>query len=304
MEIWLSIIMSIIRAGTPLLLGTLGQIAVERTGVLNLGTEGIMIIGAVTGFAIARATGNPWLGLAAAALAGMTFALIHGTLSITFRGNQTVSGLALTMLGLGLSGLMGRNFVGIPAVRVPVVPLYPFSEIPLIGQLLFNYDPLVYLSYVLVPAFWFVLYRTKVGIIVRAVGDSPETADSMGISVYKVRYLGVMVGGLLIGLAGAYLSLVYIPAWIEGMTAGRGWIVIALAVFAMWDPLRALVGAYLFGGVEVLQYHLQPYGISPAILGMTPYIATIVVLCIASRETFRRRLGAPKSLGKSYIREE
>lgn len=304
MDVWISIIKTIIQAGTPLLIGTLGQIAVERTGVMNLGAEGIMIMGAITGFAVAKITGNPWLGLVAAALVGMLFALIHGVLSITLQGNQTISGLALTMFGIGLSGLIGRNFIGIPAEHIPKIPIYPLNEIPIIGEILFNHDPLVYLSFVLVPTFWFVLYRTKIGIIVRAVGDSPETADSMGVNVFKVRYLGVMIGGLLIGLAGSYLSLIYIPAWTEGMTAGRGWIIVALTVFAMWDPLYALAGSYLFGGVEVLQYHLQPYGIPPAFLSMSPYIVTILVLCIASRESMRRKLGAPKTLGKPYSREK
>ncbi len=299
-----SIIRTIIEAGTPLLIGTLGQIAIERTGILNLGTEGIMIMGAVTGFAVARITGNPWIGLLAAMIIGVFFALIHGVISITFNGNQTISGLALTMFGIGLSGLIGRNYIGIPVKHISRIPLYPLSDIPIIGSILFNTNPLVYLSLILVLIYWFILYKTKIGIIVRAVGDSPETAESMGINIIKVKYIGVIIGGALIGLSGAYLSLIYIPAWIEGMTAGRGWIIISLTIFAMWDPLYAIVGSYLFGGVEVLQYILQPYGIPPAFLSMSPYIVTILVLCIASRESIRKRLGAPKTLGKAYIREK
>jgi len=304
MNEWISIIRTIIEAGTPLLIGTLGQIAIERTGILNLGAEGIMIMGAVTGFAFARITGNPWIGLVAAILIGIFFALIHGIISISFNGNQTISGLALTMFGIGLSGLIGRNYIGIPVKHIPRIPLFPLDKIPILGQILFNTNPLVYLSFLLVLIYWFILYKTKIGIIVRAVGDSPETAESMGISVIKVKYLGTIIGGALIGLSGAYLSLIYIPAWIEGMTAGRGWIIVSLTVFAMWDPIYAVFGSYLFGGVEVMQYILQPYGIPPAFLSMSPYIVTILVLCIASRESIRKRLGAPKTLGKPYIREK
>jgi len=303
MDIWIAIGRSILKAGTPLLIGTLGGIYVERSGIMNLGAEGIMIVGAVTGFAVARETGDPVLGVLAAVLAGMLLALSYGVLVITLRANQVVSGLALTMFGIGLSSLMGKGYIGVPAPHLPSIPIPGLSQIPAVGQLLFNHNPLVYVSILLTVVLWFVLYKTKAGIIVRSVGEAPAAADAMGINVYRVRYLCLMLGGALMGLSGAYLSLVYIPAWIEGMTAGRGWIVVALTVFSMWDPLRAMLGAYLYGGVEVLQYHLQPYGVPAAFLSMLPYLATIIVLCITSREAVRKKLGAPAALGKPYTRE-
>ncbi|RLE85155.1 MAG: ABC transporter permease, partial [Thermoprotei archaeon] len=258
MELWLAVGRSVIKASTPLLLGTLGGIYIERSGVLNLGAEGLMIVGAVTGFVVAVNTGNPALGVLAAALASMMLALVYGVFVVTLRANQVVSGLALTMFGLGISSLMGKEYVGIPAPHLPPVPIPILSRAPIVGRLLFSHDPLVYTSLILTILLWFILYKTRVGMAVRAVGEAPAAADAMGVNVYRVRYACLALGGALIGVAGAYLSLSYIPAWTEGLTAGRGWVVVALTVFSMWDPLRALLGAYLYGGVEVLQYHLQP----------------------------------------------
>jgi len=299
-----------IRAGTPLLLGTLGETYAERSGVLNLGVEGMMIMGAVTGFGVTLTTGNAWLGLAMAALVGGLLALVHAFVSIALRANQVVSGLALTMFGLGLSGLIGKRYVGTPLpFRLRSFSIPMLSDIPILGPVLFQHDPLVYLSLALVPSLWFVLFKTKAGISIRSVGEAPATADALGVNVYLVRYLCVFLGGMLAGLGGAYLSVVYAPAWIEGMTAGAGWIVIALTIFAMWSPTRALLGAYLFGWVKVLQYKLQPpppegLGISPNLLNMLPFIFTIIVLLAGTGEVVRKRIGAPSALGTPYAREE
>ena len=305
LEFVLDAIRAAIPAGTPLLLGTLGEIYAERSGVLNLGVEGMMIMGAVTGFGVTFATGNVWLGLAMAALVGGLMALVHAFLSITLRANQVVSGLALTMFGLGMSGMIGKRFVGIPLpCRLRAAPIPLLKDIPLLGPVLFQHDPLVYLSLALVPLLWFVLFKTRIGISIRSVGESPATADALGVNVFLVRYLCVFLGGLLAGLGGAYLSVAYAPAWIEGMTAGAGWIVIALTIFAMWSPTRALLGAYLFGGVKVLQYRLQPLGISPNLLNTLPFVFTIIVLLAGTGEVMRKRIGAPSALGLPYAREE
>jgi simple sugar transport system permease protein len=294
-----------IPAGTPLLFGTLGEIYAERSGVLNLGIEGMMIMGAVTGFGVTLTTGNVWLGIAAAAMVGGVLSLIHAFLSITLRANQVVSGLALTMFGLGMSGLVGKMYIGKPLpFQLRSVPIPLLSELPFLGPILFQHDPLVYLSFFLAPFFWFFLFKTRVGISIRSVGESPATADALGVNVFLVRYLCVILGGILAGMGGAYLSVVYAPAWIEGMTAGAGWIVIALTIFSMWSPLRALLGAYLFGGVKVLQYRLQKYGISPNLLAMLPFIFTIIVLLAGTGEVIRKRIGAPSALGIPYAREE
>ena len=293
-----------IPAGTPLLFGTLGEVYAERSGVLNLGVEGLMIMGSVTAFGVAYTTGNVWLAVLMAALAGGLLALLHAFASITLKVNQVVSGLAITMIGLGVSGIMGKQYIGKPlgvgfaALEIPVL-----SDLPILGPLLFQFDPLVYISIFLVPVLWFVLYRTRWGLSLRSVGENPATADALGVNIVVVRYLAVFFGGLLAGMGGAYLSVVYAPSWIEGMTAGVGWIVIALTIFAMWDPLRALLGAYLFGGVRVLQYRLQPLGISPNLLAMLPFIFTILVLMASAGEAMRKRIGAPASLMQPYSRE-
>lgn len=304
-EFILSVLRAAIPAGTPLLYGTLGEVIAERSGVLNLGVEGMMIMGAVTAFGVTQATGDVWLGIMAAALVGGVLALVHAFASITLRVNQVVSGLALTMLGLGVSGLVGKQYIGLPpAARLESLSIPLLRDLPLLGELLFRFDALVYLGILLVPLLWFVLYKTQWGITLRSVGESPATADAMGINVFLVRYVAVCFGGVLAGLGGAYLSVVYTTAWIEGMTAGAGWIVIGLTIFALWDPVRALLGAYLFGGVRVLQYRLQPYGISPPLLNMLPYIVTILVLLLSAGETMRKRIGAPAALMQPYSREE
>ncbi len=294
-----------IPAGTPLLFGTLGEIYSERSGVLNLGVEGMMIMGAVSGFAVAQTTGNVWLGIAAAAAAGTLMALIHAFASVSLRVNQVVSGLALTMLGLGVSGMMGKRFVGQPlAVRLQPLTIPVLRDLPIVGVLLFRFDAMVYFSILFVPLLWFVLYKTRAGLTLRSVGENPAAADAQGVNVPLVRYTAVMFGGVMAGLGGAYLSMAYAPAWVEGMTSGAGWIVIALTIFAIWDPRRALLGAYLFGGVRVLQFRLQPLGISPNLLNMLPFLLTILVLWLSSGQAAKRRIGAPAALMTAYSREE
>jgi len=301
-----SIIKRALISGTPLLLGTIGEIYTERSGVLNLGIEGMMAIGAVSGFGITILTKNPWVGLLFAIFFGILLSLIHAFISITLKGNQTISGLALSMLGLGISGFWGKAYIGTPLkYRFNDVVIPFLNKIPFIGELFFKGDPIFYISLLLTFSLWFILYKTKWGIIIRSCGENPLASDSMGVNVYIIRYICVAIGGALSGMAGAYLSLSYASSWIEGMTGGRGWIVIALTIFSLWNPLRALLGAYLFGGIYILQYILQQYyKISPNILLMLPYIGTILVLLLSANETLRKRIGAPKFLGEPYIKEE
>ncbi len=301
-----SIIKRALISGTPLLIATVGEIYSERSGVLNLGIEGMMAIGAVSGFGITLLTQNPYLGLLSGVLFGVFLSLIHAFVSITLKGNQTISGLALSMLGLGISGFWGKAYIGTPLkYRFQDVSIPILNKIPFLGELLFKGDPVFYLSLILTFIFWFILYKTKWGIIIRSCGENPLASDSMGVNVDLIRYICVIIGGALAGMSGAYLSLVYASSWIEGMTGGRGWIVIALTIFSLWNPFRALLGAYLFGGIYILQYILQQYyKISPNILLMLPYIGTIVVLLLSANETLRKRIGAPKFLGEPYLKEE
>jgi len=291
--------------GTPLLLGTLGEIYAERSGVLNLGVEGMMIMGAYSAFTTAYITGNPWLGILVAAVVGGAFSLIHAFASVTLKANQVVSGLSLTMLGLGLSGMFGRGWEGKPLpVSIPKITVSGLSKIPFLGPILFEGQNLiVYLAIILVPLLWYILYRTRIGITIRSVGESPATADSLGINVDRVRYVCVFIGGVLAGVAGGYLSVAYRPAWTEGMTAGIGWIVIALTIFAFWNPAYGMLGAYLFAALYHLSYRLQPW-VSPELLKAMPYAFAILVLIFVSRGTLQKRMGAPAALSLSYTRGE
>lgn len=301
-----SILKRALISGTPLLLGTLGEIYTERSGVLNLGVEGLMAIGAIGGFGITYITGNLFLGFLFAVLFGIGLSLIHAFITITLKGNQTISGLALTMFGLGVSGFWGKAYIGksLP-VRIKEIEIFGLSKIPFLGELFFKNDLILYFSWILTFILWFVLFKTKWGIMIRSCGENPLASDSMGVNVNLVRYISVMIGGALSGLAGAYLSLVYTPMWIEGMTGGRGWIVIALTIFSLWNPSRAILGAYLFGGIYILQYILQlRYKISPNLLLMLPYFVTLIVLLLSAEETIKKRIGAPKFLGEPYIKEE
>lgn len=291
--------------GTPLLLGTLGEIYAERSGVLNLGVEGMMIMGAYSAFTTAYITGNPWMGILMAAIVGGVFSLIHAFASVTLKANQVVSGLSLTMLGLGLSGMFGRGWEGKPLpATIPKITISGLSKIPLLGPIFFEGQNLiVYMTILLVPLLWYILYRTRIGITIRSVGESPATADSLGISVARVRYVCVFIGGILAGLSGGYLSVAYRPAWTEGMTAGMGWIVIALTIFAFWNPVYGMLGAYLFAALYHLAFRLQLW-VSPELLKAMPYAFAILVLIFVSRGTLQKRMGAPAALGLPYTREE
>ncbi|HEX9989752.1 MAG TPA: ABC transporter permease [Chloroflexia bacterium] len=307
MDLLIAVFAAAIASGTAILYACLGEILAERAGVLNLGVEGMMLIGALSGFAVTFWTASPWLGALAAIAAGGLLSLIHALLTVTLRANQVVSGLALTLFGTGLTSFLGQPLVGQPApasftkVAIPVL-----ADVPILGPVFFRQDMLTYLSFVLVPILWVWIYRTRPGLYLRAVGESPATTDAMGLSVVGLRYIYVVLGGMLAGLGGAVISLATNPGWTENMTAGRGWIAIALVIFATWNPARATVGAYLFGGVEALQFRLQGAGtqVSPFFLNMLPYLFTILVLVLATQETMRRRVGAPAALGLPYYRED
>ncbi len=302
-SILISVLNRTLIAGTPLLLGTLGEIITERSGVLNLGVEGMMAIGAVAGFIVTMTTGSPWLGMLAAIIAGILISSIHAFVSISLKANQVISGLALTMLGLGSSSLFGRPFIGRPlpakmaTIRIPLL-----ADIPVVGKILFDQDPFFYLSLILGVLFWILLSRTRWGIEIRSVGENPAASEAQGINVSAVRYICVLIGGALNGMAGAHLSLVYSKSWTEGLTGGRGWIVIALTIFALWNPLRAFLGAFLFGCIFVLQYMLQPIGIPPNLLGMMPYLATLAVLFAGGLKKGHRHLHAPAMLAEPYTK--
>ena len=294
-------------AGTPILLAALGEVLCELAGVINLGVEGMMLIGAVTGFMTAMVTADPWLGLVAAIVAGGLMAFIHAFLCITLRANQVVSGLALTIFGTGLSGYIGKSLIGIPLPQTfKPIPIPGLSDLPLLGSIFFRHDMLIYITFVLVAVLWFFLFRTNKGLELRAVGENPSAADLAGINVFVTRYGCVVAGGMLAGMAGAYLSLAYAPSWLENMTAGRGWIAVALVIFATWNPGKAFLGSCLFGTVDVLGFHLQTFGIMiPSFfLKMLPYAITIAVLILVTRETKTRRMAAPAALGIPYNREE
>lgn len=301
----LSVLQRTLIAGTPLLLATIGEIVTERSGVLNLGVEGMLAMGAVTAFIVTKTTGSPLLGILAAMVVSAAAAAIHAFVSVTLQSNQVVSGLALTMLGLGVSGLWGKSYVGVPlGMRVRPVALPGLSSIPIVGDLLFNQSVFFYLAVILGVAVWFVLRHTSAGIAVRSAGENPRATETQGYSVARIRYLAVIFGGACAGLAGAHLSISYSASWIEGMTAGRGWIVIGLTIFALWSPLRAFLGAFLFGGIFVVQYVLQPIGISPNFLAMLPYLTTLLVLILVGLRRGNRVMAAPASLGEPYRRDE
>lgn len=291
-------------AGTPLLLATTGEIICERSGILNLGVEGVMAIGAVTAFIVTMTTGSPWLGVAVAIAAGMTISIIHAFASITLQANQVVSGLALTMLGLGLSGMIGKPYVGKPLlIKMEDWNIPWFSDIPWLGEIFFSQSPFFYLAILLALVSWFFLERTRLGIEIRSTGENPQATETQGVNVSKLRYLSVIIGGGFSGLAGAHLSISYSKSWIEGMTAGRGWIAIALTIFALWNPGRAIWAAFVFGGIFVVQYLLQPLGISPNFLAMLPYIATLLILLLMSLKD-PKKLNAPAMLAEPYKRGE
>jgi general nucleoside transport system permease protein len=297
-----NILISVMLAATPLLLAATGELVAERAGVLNLGVEGMMVIGALAAFAASRETGSLSLAIAAAAMAGATMAALFGCLALSLRANQVAAGLALTMFGLGLSALWGQGYSGQSAGAFPRLNVAGLSDLPVIGKLLFAQDGLFYLSLALLAVVAWGLERTRLGLILRAIGENHDAAHAIGHPVLAYRYGAVLFGGALAGLGGAYLSLVQTPLWAERMTAGRGWIALALVVFAAWRPWRLLGGAYLFGAVTILQLHSQAFGIGmdAQVLAMLPYLVTILVLVIISRDRMRVKLRAPACLGKPF----
>lgn len=298
-----SIIISVCAAATPLLLAATGELVVERSGVLNLGVEGMMIMGAVAGFSVAQITGNPYIGALGALVVGALFSLLFAFLTQTLVANQVATGLALTILGLGLSGMIGEGFVGQPGIKMQAIDIPILTDIPVVGKLLFGQDMLFYASLFILAGVWWFLFRTRAGLMLRSVGDSHTSAHALGIPVVRIRYLAIMFGGACAGLAGAHLSLVQVPQWVEGMTAGKGWIALALVVFASWRPGRVLIGAYLFGAVTLAQFHAQAGGIGiPAqFLSSLPYLATIVVLVLIARNRRMTMINTPASLGQSFV---
>ena len=302
MDAYALLFASTLSAGTVLALASLGLLINEKVGIVNLGAEGMMLCAALAGFATVVATGSTGLGFAAGMAAGAVLAGIYGVLVIWLNTNQYATGLALSLFGAGFSAFAGLNFV---QAKMPTLPKYSIpglSDIPLIGPALFNHHPLVYLAVVLALGLMWWLDRSRTGLVLRAVGESPDSAHALGYPVRRIRLLAVMAGGALCGLAGAYISTVYTPLWVEGMVAGRGWIALALTTFATWRPVRVLLGAYLFGGVTMLQFHLQASGVQVAsqLLSMLPYVATIVVLVLISRNPTWIRANMPASLGKPF----
>ncbi len=299
---WLLLLASLMVAATPILLAATGELIVEKAGVLNLGVEGMMITGAIAGFAVGVETAQPLLGFLAAAVAGAALSMLFAVLTQFLLSNQVATGLALTLFGLGLSALMGQGYVGIkaPVLADWNVPL--LSDIPVLGPILFRHDVVLYFSVALVAATWAFLKYTRAGLILRAVGESHEAAHALGYKVVRIRFMAIAFGGACAGLGGAYISLIRVPQWTEGMTAGAGWIALAIVVFASWRPWRVLLGAYLFGGVTVLQLNLQAAGVNVpvALLSMSPYLVTILVLVIMSSDRSRAAMSAPAALGRSF----
>ncbi|WP_211454926.1 ABC transporter permease [Collimonas antrihumi] len=301
MEQFASLIAASINAGTPLLLAALGLLINERAGVLNLGAEGMMLVAAIAGFAVGYTTHSPMLGFMAGALSGVLMAALFSWLALVLATNQVATGLALSIFGAGLSAFIGQRFVGL-ALPSQTLSIPVLKDIPFLGQALFQQHWMSYLSLLLCAAIAWFIYRTRAGLILRAVGESPESAHALGYPVRWIRFAALMFGGACCGLAGAYLSLVYTPMWVEGLVSGRGWIALALTAFATWRPIRVLLGALLFGGVTILQFYLQGIGVTlpSQILSMLPYVATIVVLALISRNPDWIRLNMPASLGKPF----
>ncbi|MCS4293567.1 simple sugar transport system permease protein [Comamonas sp. BIGb0152] len=302
MESYALLLGATLSAGTVLALAALGLLINEKAGIVNLGAEGMMLCAAIAGFATVVHTGSTWLGFGAGMLAGAVLAAIFGVLVIWLNTNQYATGLALSLFGAGFSAFVGLSYV---QAKLPSLPKYAIPglvDIPLLGPALFSLHPLVYAAMVLVLVMMWFLYRTRAGLVLRAVGESPSSAHALGYPVRRIRLMAVVFGGAMCGLAGAYISTVYTPLWVEGMVSGRGWIALALTTFATWRPARVLLGAYLFGGVTMLQFHLQASGVQLAsqLLSMLPYLATIVVLVLISRNPAWIRANMPASLGKPF----
>jgi simple sugar transport system permease protein len=301
-ELLQQILVAALKTGTPLLFVALGELICEKSGVLNLGQEGMMLMGAMAGFAGAYFSGSLALGLLFAILAGMLMSALFGFLALSLNANQVATGLALTIFGAGLSAFLGTSLIGSTVEGFAPIAIPYLSEIPLLGPLLFHQDLLVYLSFALAGLSWWLLTSTRVGLTLRAVGENPHAANALGIKVVRIRYGAVIVGGGMAGLAGAYMSLAYTPMWAENMTAGRGWIALALVVFASWRVGYLMIGAYLFGLTSILHLVMQGLGvdISPNLLAIMPYLATIVVMVLISSNPIRQKLAAPMSLAKPF----
>ena len=302
MESYALLMAATLNAGTVLAIASLGLLINEKVGIVNLGAEGMMLCAAIAGFATVVHTGNDWLGFAAGMGAGAVLALVFGWLVIWLNTNQYATGLALTLFGTGFSAFVGTAFVQakMPERATHAIPV--LADIPLLGPALFRHHPLVYVTVAFTAGLIWYLYRTRQGLVLRSVGESPESAHALGYPVRRIRLAAVVVGGALCGLAGAYLSVIYTPLWVEGMVAGKGWIALALTTFATWRPARVLLGAYLFGGVTMLQFHLQSIGVEvpSEFLTMLPYVATILVLALISRNPQWIRINMPASIGKPF----
>jgi simple sugar transport system permease protein len=303
MGVWESILITIITASTPLVISSLGELVTERAGVLNLGVEGMMVMGAVCAFAASQMTGSPYLGIVIGILAGAAISLLFAFLTLTLVANQVATGLALTILGLGLSGMIGEPYVGMQGVKLQPIAIPLLSDIPFLGPVLFRQDLIFYMSIALIIGANWMLFKSRAGLVLRSIGDNHASAHALGIKVIPIRYLAVVFGGACSGLAGAYLSLVYTPQWVENMTAGRGWIALALVVFASWRPYRLLVGGYLFGAVSIGQLHAQAFGIEvpSQFLSALPYAATVIVLIVISQNRRMTLINTPASLGKPFV---
>jgi simple sugar transport system permease protein len=317
---WIVILQAGVASGTVLLFATIGEILAERSGVMNLGVEGMMLIGAMTAYKVAVMTGQPWLGLGLAMLAAGLLSLLHAVVTINFQADQVVSGLAINFVGIGLSTVLGEGLSKSGAVALlPTFSIPLLTSIPVLGPILFtNHNPMTYLGYLLTPAVWYYINRTRPGLHLRAVGEQPSAADALGISVYGLRYRYVFIGGLLAGLAGGTISLAVSPGWFSDLTtSGQGWIAVGLVIFAQWDPWRAAAGSYMFGALRRLILDLQgpqtlfwfpnPFFYMPKLgffLQMLPYALVILILFIGSREALKKRMGAPAALGVAYIRGE
>jgi simple sugar transport system permease protein len=298
-----AVLLTIITASTPLLLAAIGELVVERSGVLNLGVEGMMVMGAVCGFAAALGSGSAALGVLAGISGGVGMSLLFAFLTQTLVTNQVATGLALTLFGLGLSGLIGETYTGLPGVKLGAIDIPVLTDIPLLGPVLFGQDMLVYASFAIVAAVAWVLTRTRAGLIIRATGDNHHSAHALGYNVVAVRYACIAFGGACAGLAGAYLSLAYTPQWIENMTAGRGWIALALVVFSTWMPRRLLIGAYLFGTVWIMGLYAQGIGlgIPPQLLSSLPYLVTIIALVVISGNRTLTKVNTPACIGQPFV---
>jgi len=298
-----AILLTVITAATPLVLASMGELVAERTGVLNLGVEGMMVMGAALAFAATQVTGSPYIGILAGIVGGALFSLLFGFLTLTLVTNQVATGLALTILGLGISGQIGEPYLGVSGIKLQPIAIPLLADIPFLGPLLFRQDLIFYLSIGLVVGVNWFLFKTRAGLKIRAIGDNHGSAHALGIHVIRTRYLAVMFGGACAGLAGAQLSLVYTPQWVENMSAGRGWIALALVVFASWRPWRLLAGGYLFGAVSISQLHAQALGlgIPSQFLSALPYIATIVVLILISHNRRMTLVNTPACLGKPFV---